>query len=1054
MKRVLFLLAFICMGIGMATAQTATIKGKVYSESDGEPVFGASVFVVGTSVGAGTDMEGNFTIENVPATATTLRVSYVGMTTQEVKILRDKPMKIVLVEDGLALDEVVVTAYGTQKKGSFTGSSATIKAEKLENLQVSNISKALEGMAPGVQVALQSGQPGSDASISVRGIGSINASSSPLIVVDGMPYDGSLSNINTADIERMDVLKDASSTALYGSRAANGVIMITTKKGNAQKSKVTFDASYGINQRGISNYDVMTDPYEYISTLFTALKNNKIAQGMTPEAAAAEVAAGMYGTLGYNPFVCANNEIIDANGNITTAALRYNDSWEDEALRQGQRQEYNMTVQGGNDRSTHYVSLGYLQDQGIVSNSDFQRLSFRSNGDFAINDFIKINGSIAYTRGEQNSMNISNLNGYANTFAFIQQMAPIYPVYGYDANGNQIVENGKPVYDFGNGVYGTRPYAPNQNVAASDEANENQTLRDNLVTRFGATFKFLKDFQFQVNGGYDVTNVANNKFTTPTFGDANGIGYVNKQRNRVQNYTINELLTYKKSIKKHNIDVLLGHENYAYEYSYLYGYKKNVYVSDIPEFDNAITMEELSSYTDHYALESYFGRLNYDYDERYHFSASLRRDGSSRFHKDNRWGTFWSVGASWVASKEKFMKNAKWIDNLVVRSSYGSVGNDDILNYYPYKSQYSVSNNDGAFAVTQTYWGNKDLTWETSYNFNVGLSANLFGNILALDVEYFHKNTVDMLYYMPKPTSSGISSLPENALSMINQGVEYTVGVNIPMPAGIKWNWTLTGTHYKNEITDIPETKRESGITHNSYYNYREGHSVYDFYYYKYAGVDEATGKSMWYVDVEETVKDAEGNPVLDENGAPVTKLVEMGGTTTDYSSAQKYYIGTAIPDLVGGISTSLSWKGIDLSVQTNFQIGGDIYDAMYQSSMHTGKEAGRNWHKDIANAWTPENTKTDVPVLDGDQNANTFSDRFLIGADYFNIKNITLGYTFPKKWMKKAQIENARIYFSAENVALFSKRKGLDPRQYMLGQSQANYSTIRTMSMGVSLTF
>ena len=1047
-------MTFICMGIGMATAQTSTITGKVYSESDGEPVLGASVFVVGTTVGASTDMDGNFTIENVPATATTIRVTYVGMTTQEVKILRDKPMKIVLVEDGLALDEVIVTAYGTQKKGSFTGSSATIKAEKLENLQVSNISKALEGMAPGVQVALQSGQPGSDASISVRGIGSINASSSPLIVVDGMPYDGSLSNINTADIERMDVLKDASSTALYGSRAANGVIMITTKKGNAQKSKVTFDASYGINQRGISNYDVMTDPYEYISTLFTALKNNKIAQGMTPEAAAAEVAAGMYGTLGYNPFVCANNEIIDANGNITTAALRYNDSWEDEALRQGQRQEYNMTVQGGNDRSTHYVSLGYLQDQGIVSNSDFQRLSFRSNGDFAINDFIKINGSIAYTRGEQNSMNISSLSGYANTFAFIQQMAPIYPVYGYDANGNQIVENGKPVYDFGNGVYGTRPYAPNQNVAASDEANENQTLRDNLVTRFGATFKFLKDFQFQVNGGYDVTNVANNRFTTPTFGDANGIGYVNKQRNRIQNYTINELLTYKKSIKKHNIDVLLGHENYAYEYSYLYGYKKNVYVSDIPEFDNAITMEQLSSYKDHYALESYFGRLNYDYDEKYHFSASIRRDGSSRFHKDNRWGTFWSVGASWVASKEKFMKNAKWIDNLVVRSSYGSVGNDNILNYYPYKSQYSVSNNDGAFAVTQTYWGNKDLTWETSYNFNVGLSANLFGNILALDVEYFHKNTVDMLYYMPKPMSSGISSLPENALSMINQGVEYTVGVNIPMPAGIKWNWTLTGTHYKNEITDIPETKRESGITHNSYYNYREGHSVYDFYYYKYAGVDEATGKSMWYVDVEETVKDAEGNPVLDENGAAVTKLVEMGGTTTDYSNAQKYYIGTAIPDLVGGISTSLSWKGIDLSVQTNFQIGGDIYDAMYQSSMHAGKEAGRNWHKDIANAWTPENTKTDVPVLDGDQNANTFSDRFLIGADYFNIKNITLGYTFPKKWMKKAQIDNARIYFSAENVALFSKRKGLDPRQYMLGQSQANYSTIRTMSMGVSLTF
>lgn len=990
-----------------------------------------------------------------------IRVTYVGMTTQEVRIIRGKTMRIRLVEDGIALDDVVITAYGTAKKQSFTGSAATVSTKTLEKLQVSNISKALEGTAPGVQVAMQSGQPGSDATIRVRGIGSINSSSAPLIVVDGMPYDGNLSNINSADIERMDVLKDAASTALYGSRAANGVIIITTKKGNAKKSKVTFEARYGINQRGISNYDIMTNPGEYFVTYWGALKNSNIAQGMSAEDAATAASAALYGNVGYNPYMCDNSAIVDADGNLTTAALRYNDDWEDEAIKDGTRQEYSLTVQGGNDRSTHYISLGYLDDEGIVKNSDFSRLSFRSNGDFSVNDYIKVNGSIAYTRGEQNSQAISSLSNYSNTFQFIQRLAPVYPVYGYDAEGNRIMNNGKPVYDFGNGVYGSRPFS-NNNVVASDDANQNQYLRDNLSSRFGLSIKFLKDFNLQVNGGYDLTNLSRNQFTTPSFGDAAGIGYIYKTRTRNQTYTVNELLTWKKSIAdKHHIDILIGHENYSYDYNYLYTRKNGVFVNDIPEFDNAITMEQLSSRNDEYSIESYLGRINYDYNDKYFLSASIRRDGSSRFHKDNRWGTFWSAGASWVVSKENFMKKADWVNNLVLRASYGSVGNDAILyndgitpNYYPYKTQYTVSNSDGSFAVSKYYVGNKDLTWETSYNMNIGLSANLFNDLLSVDFEYFHKKTEDMLYNVPKPMSSGVSYISENALTMINKGVEYTVGVNVPMPKGMQWRWTFTGTHYRNEVTDIPLNMQESGITHGSYYNIKEGRSVYDFYYYKYAGVDSETGKSLWYTDVEEAVVDAEGNPVVDAEGNPLTETVKMGGTTTDYSTATKYYIGTAIPDLMGSVSTEFAWKGFDLSVQTNFQIGGDIYDAMYAGLMHSGQEAGMNWHRDALNAWTPENRQSNIPILDGDQNANTFSDRFLIGADYLNIKNITIGYTLPKQWLAKAQISNARVYFSADNVALFSKRQGLDPRQYISGQSQANYSTIRTMSVGLSLTF
>jgi TonB-linked SusC/RagA family outer membrane protein len=536
------------------------------------------------------------------------------------------------------------------------------------------------------------------------------------------------------------------------------------------------------------------------------------------------------------------------------------------------------------------------------------------------------------------------------------------------------------------------------------------------------------------------------RFQTPSFGDAaasNGRGY--KYRTRTETYTVNQLLTYDKTFaEKHHLDVLAGHEIYKYKYNYLYNSKTNFFEPTIPEYSNAISMEDMNSYTQAHSIESYLGRLNYDYDDKYYFSASIRRDGSSVFHKDHRWGTFWSVGGSWRLTKESFMENTDWLNNLTIRASYGSVGNDNIYypnstttNYYAYKTQYSISNSDGAFAVSKYYTGTEDLTWETSYNFNAGFSASLFDNLLNVDFEYFHKKTEDMLYNVPQPMSSGISYLSKNALTMINKGVEFALTVNLPMPEDMRWSWTFTGTHYKNEVTDIPEDKREAGITHSSYYNIREGKSVYDFYYYKYAGVNEE-GKSLWYYDE------------MDENGNLTGELA----TTTDYTKADKYYIGTALPDFQGGITTEFGWKGLDFSIAANYQLGGKIYDSMYAGFMHAGNNVGSNWHMDVLNAWSENNKTSDIPVLDGDQSANTFSDRFLTDASFFNIRNITLGYTFPKNWMKAAAIENARIYFAADNIALLSKRKGMDPRQYIQGQSQANYSAIRSMSVGISLTF
>lgn len=1032
MKKLFLLLLTVVLTTVAALAQGRTVTGTVISASDGEPLIGATVQPVGEGSGVATDADGHFRL-TVKSYVRKIKVTYVGMVTQIVDI-QSTAMIIKMSSTDNILDEVMVVAYGQAKKSSLTGAVSSISGGQIEKLSVSNVSKALEGAVPGVQVAMQSGQPGTSATVRIRGIGSINSSSSPLYVVDGVPFQGEISSINPADIESMNVLKDAASTALYGARAANGVILITTKRGSQNRTKVTLDVRLGSNSRGIPNYDVMTDPAEYVKAYWLAQKNT-LGDG-------AAAAAQIFGDLGYNPWDCANDAMIDANGNVTTARLLWSDRWEDEALRNGFRQEYNLTVSGGNERSNHFLSLGYLDDEGIVANSDYSRLSMRASGNYDVNKYLQVNGNIAYARGEQNALNISSLSNYSNPFTFIQSVAPIYPVYQYDRSGNRVLdENGKPVYDFGDGTMGARAYAPNQNPVASNDANRNSTLTDNISIRAGITVNIWDGLKFQANGGYDVTNINRNQFMTPSFGDAQqvgGRGY--KTRSRMDTYTINELLTYVKTFGKHTIDVMAGHENYYYAYNYLYNAKHMFFDPTIDEFNNAIVMDNMNSYTQKTSIESVFGRINYNFDDRYYISASIRGDGSSRFAPGHRWGTFWSLGASWRFSKESFMEGTRgWLDNASLRASYGTVGNDAILdsdgyaNYYPYLNQYSVENADGAFSVSKWYQGNPELTWEKSANFNIGLTGVLFNNLLNLDVEYFYKHTSDMLYNVPQPPSSGVSYIPENAMTMNNSGVEFTLGLNLPMPKDWRLGFTFTGTHYKNEVTDIPENKRLDGIT-SGLFNIREGRSVYDFYTYEWAGLNDE-GRNIYYVDKT----DDHGNIIGRE-------------TTTNYANATKYYVGSAIPDFQGGLQMDLGWKGIDFSIGTNYQIGGKCMDYMYQGFM--GVQAGFNFHRDMLDAWTPQNTNTNVPFLERDQNINTTSSRFLTDASFFNIRNITLGYSLPAELMRKAYLENLRVYVTADNVALFSKRKGLDPRQYISGSSQANYSAIRTIAAGIQLTF
>ena len=1077
-------MACIFIGIGMATAQTATITGKVYSEADGEPVFGASVFVVGTSVGAGTDMDGNFTIENVPATATTLRVSYVGMTTQEVKILRDKPMKIVLVEDGVSLDEVMVVAYGTAKKSAFTGSATVVKADEIGKAQVTNPVAALSGKMAGVQLHTASGQPGASPVIHIRGISSINAGNDALIIVDGAPYDGSLNNINTQDIESMTVLKDAASNALYGARGANGVIIVTTKKGSTGSARVTFDAKWGSNQRAAQDYDYITNPAQYYEVYYGALKNYAVNKlGFDATKAHAWVNQVMindvdhpenleYG-LGYNVFnVPAGEYLIGSNGKLNPNAtlgnvVSYNgqdylitpDNWLNEAYKEGLRQEYNLNISAGNDKSSFYASVNYLDNEGITYNSEYERLTARLKADYKVKKWLKVGANAAYTHTEQDKVGGDGDGGSSGSiFAFTSNVAPIYPIYIRNANGEKITDgNGFILHDFGKGDNAglSRPVLNTANPYLQNQLDVNSADGNSFNTTGFAEITFLKNFKFTWNSGVYVSESRSTSTTNPYYGAyATSNGVVSKTHTRRFTWNHQQLLNWEDSFAGNNIAVMLGHEYYRNKYYNLTATKKNQFDYSNTELTSAITNESANSYTSDYNTEGFFGRLMYDYDGRYYVSGSYRRDASSRFHPDNRWGNFWSASAAWDICKERWFK-ATWVNLLKVKASYGEQGNDQISDYL-YTTRYDVVNSNGVPGAIPSALGNPDISWEKQGNFNVGVDFELFRGRLGGTIEYFNRMTYDMLFPVTLPPSYGWTSVIDNIGDMRNRGVEVELRTTPVKTKDFEWNVNLNFTSYKNKIVFLPESRKGTtvdgfrGYTSGNKF-YGEGCPLYTFHLKKYAGIND-DGESMWYYNAEEPVLDANGVPTVDAEGNAVTKTVMK--TTTTYDDGDEYLCGTSLPDAYGGFSTSLTWKGFDLSVDFSYQIGGQVYDSDYAAMMGSNMR-GTNIHKDMLNAWSPTN-RTNLPRMQrGDQYTNGSSDRFLTDASYLSLNNINFGYTLPKMVTKKAGIESMRIYLAADNICYWSQRKGLDPRQGIAGgASNAYYSPIRTISGGVTLNF
>ena len=1087
MKKMLFMLTFIFCGIGLATAQTSQISGVVYSEADGEPVIGASVLVVGTNLGVATDIEGKFVITDVPAESTTLRVSYIGMATQEVKILRGKTIKVTLTEDGMALDDVMVVAYGTVKKSAFTGSASVVDAEKLEDRQVSNLTNALAGTIAGVQTLNSNGQPGTSSTVRIRGIGSLYASNTPLYVVDGIPFDGDISSINPSDIESMSVLKDAAAAALYGARGANGVIMVTTKKGKTHDARISFDAKWGRNERQLPNYDVLETADEYMETLYQAYRNAGYYNlGYSPAAAHAYANANLFGAVGYQMYdLNGAAGLIGANGKVDPLAkLGYSngtntitpDDWTEGTINSQMRQEYNLGVSGGTDRISYYFSAGYLQDGGIIENSGFDRLSTRLNVDYQAKKWLKFGANLAYTNstsrypGEQTTTNSSG-----NAFLMANMIAPIYPMYVRDANGNIIKDatTGLPVYDYGNGketAY-TRNWMSISNPIGDLLYNTEEYLMDIMNNKWFAELTPLKGLKLTASLGTYIDNTRYHSVGNAKYGQS-----ASYKGNATQDYTrtfaMNQqyLATYNKTYGKSTYDLLAGYEAYDLRGENFWATGQNLYKEGDYTVNNTIDQKRGGGSAYEYSTRGILGRFNYNYDEKYYLSASYRRDASSRFHPDNRWGDFYSASAAWVISKENFMNNVNWIDIWKLKASFGQQGNDNIGNYYAYVDQYAVTGANGAFADGNlSYKGNKDITWEKSNSFNVGTDFSLWKSKLSGTVEYFNRTTSDMLYNKPVANSNGYSTIPMNIGSMSNYGWEIELNAAPVELKNFRWDLYGNATMVKNKIVELhPELNGQfiSGST-----IYEEGESMYQLYLIKYAGVDPNTGKALYYaaVPADDHLLETLGQEAYDElvqDEAKYKNAVEAYEAnpevyvTDDAQVANDTYkkaTGDLLPKVYGGFGTSIEFYGFDLSVQFAYQLGGKIWDYTYQDLMHNGDagSAGQNWHKDIANAWTPENRITDVPRLDYmDTYTNQSSDRWLISSNYLSVNNITLGYNFPKAWLRGMGISSLRVYGVADNLALFTARKGMDPRKGFSSTSSATYGALRTFSAGVKLTF
>lgn len=1050
MKKVLLLLAlFIWTGLQVSFAQSRSVKGKVLDEN-GEGIPGASVKVKGTTTGTITDIDGNYEL-TLPDGASVLEIRGVGLESQDVTV-GDSDDITTTLKAGSASEIGEIKIYGqTVDKRSFTGAVNTITAKDLSRRPVTDIARALEGAAPGVAVTSGGGQPGSTPDIQIRGRNTLSASSAPLIVLDGAPYGGSLASINPNDVESMTVLKDASATSIYGSRGSNGVILIVTKQGvRSGKPRIEIDASVGTLSRFLPLYETV-GAKDYIETAFSAYANG--AGSSTPNS------TGFFGYIGnYNPYniPMANLlNITNTEGRIEgtvnpDAQLLYTDSWLEEVSRVGIRHNYNISVSNGDDKSNYYFSAGYTNDQGIVKNSTFDRITARLNANSKINPWVRAGMMTGATFSNQRFF-VGDQQAFINPFMTAQQMGAIYPVYRYDSNGNRMFDaNGDPVYDFGvntdnnnpSRTVQVRPFATNINTIASLSLDDRS---NKSLNGFGNAFlevDFLKDFNFRTNFIVNYLGNTQNQFQNMTYGDAVNVGgRMNRTVGNRVDYTFNQLLTWNPSFgvfrreQGHNLSIVLGHENYYIRTESVNLVRTGFLSSNYQEGEAGALGTGSTSGVSELAMESYFSMANYNYKGKYYLSASLRTDGSSRFSEKSRWGTFWSVGAGWMLSEEAFLSNSSWINALKFRGSYGITGNEALnaAGYYAWMPSYAFNPNNTTPGVTFLTWGNENLKWEGSYKFNIGFDFELYQNRLSGSIDYFNSGANNLLFVQPFAPSVGTGGIYSNVGSMANSGVELQVNgtvIRAQKPDALNWNVRVNLTHLRNKITKVQSAdgSESSDSLIGSGTILAKGYAVNSFFLPEYAGVDPESGLALY--------KKADGS------------------TTDDYLSLTRddyRILGSGFRDLEGSVVNTFNYKGFELSFMLSFGLGGKFYDNTYANLMRSNR--GEAYHVDILNRWKYPGDVTDVPRVEyGQENQNPLSDRFLVSNSFLNLRNINLGYSLPANMINNLSLTSLTLYVAMENVYYIAARKGLDVQQNFVGTSSFNYFPYRTVMFGLKL--
>lgn len=1060
MKRIKLFLTCILASVAIAATAQTRVAGVVVSSEDGEPVAGASVVVSGTTIGTLTGVDGKFVLASVPKDAETVIVSFIGMKTVVVPVSGN--MKVVLEPDSIFLSDVIVVAYGTASRQSLTGAVAAVGTETIEKTISSSVTAALEGAAPGVQVNNTYGEPGSDPTIRIRGFGSVNGSNSPLYVVDGYPFQGNISDINSNDIESMTVLKDATSAALYGNRASNGVILITTKSAKAGKPTVTFTTNQGLYTRGIPEYERLdADAWmtqEWIGTRNYAMSTASLS--LDADAAATWANTNLVsGVILNNIYNKDDDALFDANGKLLGTILPgYTDlDWEKELVKKGKRQQYGVSFSSNSDKYNVFSSLDYMNEEGYILNTNFERLSARVNSSFTPNKWFKGGINLSGTSQVQNYNSNANGSYYANPFYQLRYEAPIYPIYKHNADGSIMVDDaGEKVYDTDS------DWRSNRHIIYERLRDYQRNRRLTLDMSAFGTLILPLGFEFTVKGNMNYRQRSNIKYDNPEIGDgATNNGRYSQYEYHYKTTNFQQQLYWSRQIAQSHIDVLAAHENYEYTYDYLYGMNSNMSIPGIFEMGNfTVNSSQPTGFSYIDRTESYLGRVRYNYAEKYFLDASFRRDGSSRFSQKSRWGNFWSLGASWDITAEDFMKSVPQFNFLKARASFGEAGNTGSIDYYAYQSLYELDKNGGNAALYKMQLAADELRWETSQTLDIALEGRVYDRA-NFSVGYFDKTSKDLLFDVPLPSSAGsyiwgdypYMTQSQNIGSVSNRGWEISLDVDILRSNGFVWNVGTDATFMKNTILSLPDGEDIAAGTRR----YSEGHSIYEFYTYHYEGVDQMTGRALYTMDPEK------------KEGATATQFVTINGTdyALDTAVALRDFRGSALPTVYGSVHTTLSYKGLSLYVLGTYSLGGLLLDSGYQDLMGHAANSPRAIHVDALKSWngaptgmteTSENRidPNGIPVYDLNLStySNATSDRWLTDASYFVLKNVTLSYTFPRKNLLPLGIESLSVNAGIENAFTLTARQGINPQYSFSGGQDATYFTARIFNFGATLKF